>query len=267
LQRLCTATFLQLWSYANPFRDQGRHGTNGNGKELCDLLVVFGDEIIIFSDKSCEFPDSGDVSRDWSRWHRRAIAASADQIFGAERWLRKFPSKVFLDPRCKVPFPFPLPSKPRFHRIVVATGSARRAAAAGQALGLFIGPSDKPDRGERPFCIGRVAPDRGHVHVFDEFALFRVVSELSTVDDLVRYLGAREELIVSGRLAFAPNESALLAVYLSHTDSHGESWFPTTEPKTLLGIELTAWEDLEASEGYRRRREARRTSSATSGID
>jgi len=47
LGRLCKRSFLTLWSYANLFRNQKVRG-KGDGKELCDLLVVFGKHIIIF---------------------------------------------------------------------------------------------------------------------------------------------------------------------------------------------------------------------------
>lgn len=43
LAELCEQTFLTLWSYPNPFKD--------DGKELCDLLVVFGDHVFIFFDR------------------------------------------------------------------------------------------------------------------------------------------------------------------------------------------------------------------------
>lgn len=42
-------TFLRLWSYPNPYKLQS------NGKELCDLLIVFDNHIIIFSDKDCVY--------------------------------------------------------------------------------------------------------------------------------------------------------------------------------------------------------------------
>ena len=61
LKRLCDKTFLSLWSYPSIYRDQGRAG-KGDGKELCDLLVVFDNDIIIFSDKLCEFLRSGNLS-------------------------------------------------------------------------------------------------------------------------------------------------------------------------------------------------------------
>jgi hypothetical protein len=42
LSRLCHHSFLSMWSYPGIFRDQGKIGGKGDGKELCDLLVVFG---------------------------------------------------------------------------------------------------------------------------------------------------------------------------------------------------------------------------------
>ena len=55
LVRLASHSFLSMWSYANPYTDEGRSKAKGDGKELCDLLVVFGNDIFIFSDKHCEF--------------------------------------------------------------------------------------------------------------------------------------------------------------------------------------------------------------------
>ncbi len=43
LAEYCERTFLKLWSYANPHKDDGH--------ELCDLLVVFGDYVFIFFDR------------------------------------------------------------------------------------------------------------------------------------------------------------------------------------------------------------------------
>ena len=43
LYSLCQNTFLRLWCYANPFKD--------DGKEFCDLLAVFGDHVFIFFDR------------------------------------------------------------------------------------------------------------------------------------------------------------------------------------------------------------------------
>ncbi|HDL8215821.1 TPA: hypothetical protein PXQ72_000351, partial [Yersinia enterocolitica] len=59
LANLCEKTFLSLWSYPNVYTNEGKKSANGDGKELCDLLVVFGNHVIIFSDKDISFKDSG----------------------------------------------------------------------------------------------------------------------------------------------------------------------------------------------------------------
>jgi hypothetical protein len=119
------------------FRDQGRQGGVGDGKELCDLLVVFEDHIIIFSDKDRAFPQSGDLDLDWARWYRRALANSAKQVWGAERWIAEYPTRLFLDRADTQPFPLRLQeTRARFHRIVVAHGitDACRNSAEPEAL-------------------------------------------------------------------------------------------------------------------------------------
>ena len=70
LKKLCDHSFLSLWSYPGVYRDQQ------HGKEVCDLLVIFESDFIIFSDKDCVFPNSGNLDIDWSRWFRKAIKKS-----------------------------------------------------------------------------------------------------------------------------------------------------------------------------------------------
>ena len=43
LADLCDRTFLKLWSYPNPIKDDGH--------ELCDLLAVFEKHVFIFFDR------------------------------------------------------------------------------------------------------------------------------------------------------------------------------------------------------------------------
>src|SRR5436190_12805780 len=92
LNKLCEKTFLSLWSFPNVYRQPGT--------ELCDLLVVFGNEILIFSDKCCVFPESDDLEDDWRRWFKRAVKHSAIQLCGTERWIKQHHDRIFLDERC-----------------------------------------------------------------------------------------------------------------------------------------------------------------------
>src|SRR5712691_4619204 len=141
LADLCDQSFLSLWSYPNLFNDRGKV-RSGSGKELCDLLVVFGDHILIFSDKSCNYPNTGDPITDWRRWYRRSVQASADQIYGAERWIRDFPDHIFLDHACTQQLPITLPSRSsmNIHRICIALGASERAQAQKGVGSLAISP-------------------------------------------------------------------------------------------------------------------------------
>lgn len=230
LAKLCERTFLRLWSYPNLYRDQG------GGKELCDLLVVSGDHIIIFSDKSCVFPNTGDIVRDWQRWFRRSIWGAAKQIYGAERWIRNHPDRIFLDPKCenRLPIELPPPATARFHRVVVARGAGKRCSEffGGDTGSLMvqsdcvgrdhIGPSMDP---LGVFTIGQVDPEKGFVHVLDDVNLDILLNELNTVSDFVGYLTKKEELFASDKTARATGEEDLLAYYLTHLNSDGEHDF------------------------------------------
>jgi len=109
LTRLARRAFLSLWSYSNVFTDEGRSNGKGDGKELCDLLVVFGNNILLFSDKHCEFPSHSDINVSWSRWYKRAIEKSVRQLSGAEKFIKAYPQRIFLDKDCQTPLPIDLP--------------------------------------------------------------------------------------------------------------------------------------------------------------
>jgi hypothetical protein len=257
LKRLCDRSFLSLWSYPGVYRDQGHGGKGGDGKEVCDLLVVFQNHIIIFSDKDCAFPETGDLELDWNRWYKRAVQKSAEQIWGAERWIKSFPRRLFLDRACTKPFPIDLPdpATAKFHRIVVAHDAARRCREElGGSGSLMIVPDvvgaahTVGGGGEvKPFMIGQVDPARGYVHVFDDTSLEIVMGMLDTVSDFVEYLTKKERFILSGRLGFAAGEEELLAFYLKDLNDAGEHDFIIPPHITTVGIVEGLWEEFTRS--------------------
>lgn len=190
LAELAEHSFLDLWSYPNLFIDR-RNAGKIQGKELCDLLVVCGDHVLIFSDKTIQWP-SGELNVSWSRWYRRAIESSLAQVRGAERWIREYPERIFLDPHCteRLPIELPSPERRKVHGIIVALGSGKaNQAFFGDGSGsLVIRPSIKgsahvdvacPEY--MPFCIGDVDPNGSFVHVFDDTTLDVVLRELDTI--------------------------------------------------------------------------------------
>lgn len=254
LQRLCNRSFLSLWIYSGVFRDQGRKDSKGDGKELCDLLVVFENHVIIFSDKYCEFPNTGDLTLDWSRWFRRAVQKGADQVYGAERWIRDNPDRLYLDRTCTRPFPidFPNPANTTFHRIVVAHGASERCkqeiGGSGSLIinSLLVGNMHflSQQDGGLPFAVGSIDGGKGYVHVLDDTSLDIVLNTLDTVTDFVRYLAKKERLTASNHPVLAAGEENLLALYLRDVNSENEHDFMVPDDDSPIIVADGIWNDF-----------------------
>ena len=60
---------LSTWTYANPWVVK----SNKKHRELSDAIVVFRNDIIIFSDKAPQRKPDQDISLNWSRWSREFL--------------------------------------------------------------------------------------------------------------------------------------------------------------------------------------------------
>lgn len=219
LAKLARRAFLSLWSYSNVYTDEGRTQGKGDGKELCDLLVVFGSDILIFSDKACEFPSHPDIQIAWGRWYKSAVEKSVRQLVGAEKFLKSHPGRIFLDKNCSVPFPFQLPdpTSARFHLIAVTRGSYAAAHEywEKQSSGSLMIDTSLEGRAhlQEPFRIGWPAGKKRFVHILDEMTLDILLDELDTVPDLVAYFDAKERFLTSVHLVTVAGEEQLIARY------------------------------------------------------
>jgi hypothetical protein len=90
---------------------------------------------------------------DWKRWHKRAIAESVQQIYGAERWIKTATGVIRHDDLPGLALPGQ--SVRRVHRVAVALGS----------------------EGKVPIRFGDFG--KGFVHVFDERSLAIIMDELN----------------------------------------------------------------------------------------
>jgi hypothetical protein len=221
---ICERAFLRLWTHPNP---KGK-----KGKELCDCLVICGLDVVIISVKEIAYKDTGD-STGWERWQRAAIDESAQQIFGAERWLntvdeivRRDNQKVSLPPK----------GQRKYHRIAVALGG----------------------QGQVPMKWGDLG--NGFVLVVDEQSLDVLFSEFDTVSDLSAFLNACESLLAAGShpLFAGAGLEDLIAIYLQHDHSFNlsrEEIESETRQADIIVLSPGLWNAYRESEEYRGRRE------------
>jgi hypothetical protein len=215
LAGLCEQSFLKLWSYPNPHRD--------DGKELCDLLVVFEQQVFIFVDRESRHfqRSSNETLLSWQRWKDQAIDAQIRSVNGVERYLKAGRS-VFLDPARTVRFPISIDtSSARFYKIVVAHGAkeACKAFSPGNVFGsLAISYADQEVGSSFPFIIH--LDRRNPVHVFDSHNLPIVLGELDTIYDFSTYLDAKQSAIQKYRHLSYCGEEDLLAHYLYNLDEN-----------------------------------------------
>lgn len=266
LTKLCRRSFLRLWSQTNIYTDEGYKEGKGGTKELCDALVIFGNDVIIFSDKHITFQAGRPLNVAWPRWYKRAVLDSCKQLHGAESWLRRFPTRAFLDAKCQRALPIAVPTNAavRFHLVAVTRGGQEAAIAAqGKgSLGSFFVDTELhgDEHFKAPFTLGFPRPGKRFVHVFDEVTIELLMAEFDTAVDFLDYLKAREELLGRPDCAvMAPGEEQLMAVYLITMDKSGLRHVFLNVPD---GAELpdtivfddTFYKRLKSEPGYRRKK-------------
>ncbi len=216
LASLCARSFLRLWSYANPHKDDGR--------EFCDVIAVFDDHIFIFFDREKQIgnfsPDEDPTIR-WERWKRAVIDRQISTANGAEKYLRSG-RNIFLDAKKTKPLPVPINvSTAIVHKIIVAHGAAEACKnfSEGNIYGsLAITYSAKIQRDLSIFPFSIHLDKNDPIHVFDSHNLPIILGELDTVKDFSDYLDAKIAAISKLDILSYCGEEDLLAHYWRNLD-------------------------------------------------
>lgn len=235
----------------------------GSAKELCDVLVVFGDDVIIFSDKHIHFQSDTPPDIAWRRWYKRAVVESAKQLHGAMNWLIRHPNQVFLDEKCTRPIPINIPSveRARYHLVAVTRGSFEACAKwFPGSLGSLTIQTDLEgnDHFDTPFTIGVVERSKAFIHVLDEFSLEAIFREMDTVADLTQYLSKREAFLTNpNRTIISAGEEQLLAAYLLNMVEGEHEFLPQEYSEKNVDsvfFDETHYEGLRANPAYQRKK-------------
>ncbi|PWB15472.1 hypothetical protein DCO44_06080 [Acinetobacter sp. AM] len=216
VNELGSKSFLRFWTWPNLFRDQE------NGKEICDLIIVFGNDILLISDKKIEFNTEKDLEVEWKRWYKKAITKSLSQTVGAERWIRKFPNRLFVDKGCTKAFPINFDiSQAKFHHILVTHGLENvLEKALGYASLQFTNDHELSDH--QHFKIGLINQSNPFVHVFTEKTLQDSLGHFDTANDFIEYLKLREIFFLTDKDVSLNAEGDLITLWYESYDENIE---------------------------------------------
>lgn len=261
LLSLCKKSFLSLWAHANLHTSHDFRDGKGSAKEFTDVLVVFGNDVIIFSDKHIKFQNDKDLDIAWKRWYKRAIKESANQLHGAMSWLKRFPDRIFIDAQCtrSIPISLPLPEHARYHLIAVTRGSQETCLSHfPESSGtLMINSGIKGDEHENtPLTIGDIDPDKHFVHILDEFSLDFLMSEMDTVIDFIDYIKAREKLLRNESLiTIAMGEEQLIASYIMNMEEDKHAFLPEKILSGMIVFDSSFYQGLMSRQEYMAKKE------------
>ncbi|MFH1362163.1 MAG: hypothetical protein ABIH69_05875 [bacterium] len=260
LATLCDQTFLKLWSYANPCKE--------GGKELCDVLAIFDDNIFIFFDRESLILKASDknLKFTWQRWKKKVIESQIKTASGAEKYIRSG-KPIYLDARGETSLPLSVPSdRAKIHKIIVAHGASEACKNASEdningSLCISYG-TQEPDSSHdfpidlsHPFTIDLDNDDP--VHIFDSYNLEIVLRELDTFYDFVSYVEAKEEAIRKLLGLMYTGEEELLAYYFRNFDEEENLHFikDKNAPYGFLGIDQGVWHEFIQSDSYKRKKD------------
>ena len=214
---LATRTFLTDWCYLNPLKP--------DGKELCDLLVVFDNIAIIWQIKDLKLGKDG-------KYKKSEVEKNIRQLGGARRQL--FDLKT----------PIPL-SNPRRIEETFNTDSIEKVYLISVLLG----------EGE-PYRTLVDKQKEDIVHVFTAPFIEIILNELDTISDFVQYLQEKEVLLQKdSSLMIMGGEEELLAYYMMNEKSFGS--IPEAD-RILLDHE--GWDHIKRNPKYIAKKEADRVS-------
>lgn len=188
VENLANHTYLKYWCFLNP-KDR-----LGNKKEICDLLILFKDTLLIISIKNYLFKGN------YERYFKSTIQKAIKQISGAERKLFESSSPI--------QFEHPVTGIHQFDRTQYS-----------KVQRIIINLSDLP----MFYPGGLNIHERKYAHIFNWSAFLGVVTELDTIPDLLNYLEERERVFTNRKLIFA------LGSENDWKDSHIKAFFDYSE--------------------------------------
>ena len=212
VHELSQKSFLIDWCFPNPVLP--------NGKELCDLLVIFDETAIIWQVKDLKLGEKG-------RYKKSEVQKNLRQLSGARRQLFDLKSPIDL----------------KNSRRTIETFDPTQIKEVFLASVLF-------GEGENFFPFVEFIKDFT-VHVFNQNFTQIILNELDTISDFITYLRSKEALIKDDKsIMIMGGEEELLAFYLMNDRS-----FSRIENATHILLDEGSWKEFKNSSSYKAKKE------------
>lgn len=220
VNELAFNSYLDYWCFPNP-KDE-----LGDGKEICDLLIVFKETVIIISVKN--YNNNGN----YERYKRRVIEKSTSQLYGAERKLFQSEKNIEFNHHFRGKYIFEKNTIKKIFRITINVGEQFEF-----------------------YDLGDVKDNKGFINIFNKDTFEKIIQELDTIPDLVDYLVEREKFLkYYKKIDFNAKERDLLAIYLRNIRKFPDEYYKSNVDK--INIDLTgAWEAYDKNIKVARKRE------------
>lgn len=180
--------FLEPWTIPNPYFK--------TGKELCDCLVIIGNNVILVSDKDYKYNNQpvalkkgANFEAKWKRWYKKSIIDSANQLIGAKKKIEQ-ESQLFYDGKASQKIHLNIPKNPNIYLIAVSSDSSDLLSHEVGYCGLGI-HNEEISENNLPYFSGTTYQDN-FIHHFSRSVMHNLLKSLDTAGDLINYLNQRE---------------------------------------------------------------------------
>lgn len=260
LSELCNKTFLNLWCYTSPYKqDVPEH------KECCDVIAIFENHIFIFFDryKPIDLASETDWNVKWKRWCKETIDKQIETCYGAERYIRAG-GKLYIDEQLseELPVKYDL-NTVSIHKIIVAHGAKDACLSASpENINGSLAISYRSIASKNlnlPFYIW--LNKENPIHVFDSYNFELILTELDTFWDFTNYIQQKERLIKENMCLSYSGEEELLAYYYVMSTSEKEQLHHSAEEcGQAIFIDQGGWDAFVKSPKYQELTERKQVS-------
>lgn len=199
-------SLLNYWIIPNPYKS--------NKEELCDIMIVFKEYIIIISDKSCGYSkqESKSSHKKWANFCD-GLSKSKKQLESAMEYIKNNPKEIYIDndSKCKIHRNIKINKDTKFLLITSVSkwSNIVRENLKNDGSLIFNNSEDFINNGlsrKQPrniFNLQNFKKDGFFYHMIDDLNLSRILKNINTIPDLIEYLLYRENMFqkidVSGK--------------------------------------------------------------------